>query len=233
MKKEILVDEEIIRIDARLEFYDYVKPYRCGDDCEGDYYEEFDLYEEGSANIKSGRKVILPKEFINLESFIGENLSTRNKEVYEESFYFSGIYDEEQDEFILFEDLTIKNIRTILNDDKEKLSKILNKEDFSKIFKELDKKITLDDIKEGMILTLRSGEDIIILDNDGSFYTTVEGDVKKDNESFYLLFNDDLTHGQVGEFDILKVKDKTGEVLFDITNKNEGKPEDEDELDRY
>lgn len=144
MKKEILVDEEIIRIDVRLEFYDYVKPFRCGDDCEGGYYEEFDLYEENSANIKSGRKVILPKEFINLENFIGENLSTRNQEVYEESFYFSGIYDEEQDEFILFEDLTIKNIRTILNDDKERLSKILNKEEFLKISKELDKEIEIE-----------------------------------------------------------------------------------------
>ena len=77
------------------------------------------------------------------------------------------------------------------------------------------KEITLDDIKEGMVLTLRSGEDIIILDDKGSFYTTVEGAVKKDDESLFLLFNDDLTHAQVSEFDILKVKDKTGKVLFE------------------
>lgn len=98
-------------------------------------------------------------------------------------------------------------------------------EDFSEI--------TLDDIKEGMVLTLRSGEDIIILDDKGSFYTTIEGNVKKDDESLYLLFNNDLTHGQVSEFDVLKVKDKTGKVLFDITNKSEDEKEDEDELDRY
>lgn len=89
------------------------------------------------------------------------------------------------------------------------------------------KEITLDDIKEGMVLTLRSGEDIIILDDKGSFYTTVEGDVKKDDESLFLLFNDDLTHAQVSEFDILKVKDKTGKVLFDITNENEDDIEEE------
>lgn len=79
----------------------------------------------------------------------------------------------------------------------------------------IEKEITLDDIKEGMVLTLRSGEDIIILDDEGSFYTTVEGAIKKDDESLFLLFNDDLTHAQVSEFDILKVKDKTGKVLFE------------------